>query len=110
MSRQKAKGTAAEVAVLKFLEENDILAVRNPPSGTKDKGDLTILRPKIILEVKNHKRMELAQWVDEAEVERVNANAEIGIVAHKRVGKGNPESWYFTLNGISLVKLLKMLG
>ena len=39
------------------------------------------------LEVKNQKRMELAQWIDELIVETRNGDNDVGAVVHKRVGK-----------------------
>lgn len=110
MSKGKAKGTAAETAILRWLQDNGILVVRNPPSGAKDKGDLSILDPAVTIEVKNHRAMSLAEWVDEAEVERVNAGTDIGIVAHKRRLKGSPKDWYFTLDGTNFLKLLKLIN
>lgn len=108
MSVTKAKGTAAETAVVKLLSERGLLALRNPPAGAKDKGDITIYGSKhITVEVKNHKRMELASWLDEAIKEQVNAATDYCAVAHKRVGKGKPEDWYVTMplgQWVSLVK------
>ena len=43
---------------------------------------------RTVVECKNHKRMELAAWIDEAETERGNDDAEFGIVVHKRRGCG----------------------
>lgn len=111
MSAQKAKGTAAETAVLKYLSEKEILALRNPPSGAKDKGDITIYLPrKITLEVKNVKRMELSTWVDEAITERDNALADFGVVVHKRIRKGQPKDWYVTMNLEQFAQMVKLLS
>lgn len=107
MSITKAKGTTAETAVVSYLNDNGILCVRNPPQGAKDKGDINLLSLPVVVEVKNHKRMELAEWADEAQAEKANADATIAIVAHKRARKGSPADWYWTLNGEDLVKLLK---
>jgi hypothetical protein len=110
MTAQKQKGTAAETATLRYLTEQGILALRNPPAGSKDKGDITVYLPvKITLEVKNHKRMELAQWVDESVTERDNAGTDFGVVVHKRVGKGQPKDWYVTLTLEQFTNLLKLL-
>ena len=38
---------------------------------------------------KNHRRMELAEWLEEAETEKGNADAVFGFVAHKRRGFGD---------------------
>ncbi len=107
MSAAKAKGTMAETAIVRYLNERGVLCVRNPPQGVKDKGDVNLLTLPVIIEVKNHRTMSLAEWLDEAQAEKVNASAEIGIVAHKRLRQGNPAAWYATLTMEDLVTLLK---
>lgn len=108
MSRLKAKGTTAETSVVKLLSDRGLLALRNPLSGAKDKGDITIYGSKhITVEVKNHKRMELAAWLDEATKEQENAGTDYTAVAHKRVGKGKPEDWYVTMPLGQWVELVK---
>lgn len=106
MSRAKAKGTTAETAVTQYLLSQGINAVRNPLQGAKDKGDINIFKP-IVLEVKNHRTMDLSTWVDEAQVEKKNALAKIGVVIHKRLRKGSPALWYATMTVEDLVKLIK---
>jgi hypothetical protein len=49
----------------------------------KDVGDLDGT-PGIVWELKNHREIRLSEWMDETEVERENANAEIGILVVKR--------------------------
>jgi hypothetical protein len=49
-------------------------------------------------------------WLHEAENERVNANAEIGIVVAKRRNYGNPADQYALVRLEDLVKLLKQAG
>jgi hypothetical protein len=46
----------------------------------------------------------------EAEVERINAGAEIGIVVAKRRSYGNPADQYAVLRLDELLKLLKKAG
>jgi Holliday junction resolvase len=106
MSKSKAKGTAAETAIVEYLAKLGVLAVRNPPQGTKDKGDINILGVPIAVEVKNCRTMKLAEWVDESIVERAHANADIGVVWHKRSRKGSPGDWYVTMTGLDFINLL----
>jgi Holliday junction resolvase len=111
MSRAKQKGTAFERAVADYLKQamNDDRIDRAPLAGAKDKGDISgVVSPfgRIVLELKNHNRQELAVWVDEAETERGNADALVGVVVHKRRGKGWPGDQYVTLTLDGLVKLL----
>ena len=65
--------------------------IRKRLGGAYDKGDLhgvKCLGKRVTVECKDCHKMELAQWVDEAEVERGNDDGEYGIVIHHRKGKG----------------------
>ena len=103
MSAQRAKGTRLERQVADYLAEklSDDRIDRMPLRGGQDRGDIagvrTILGEKVVIECKNHNRLELARWVDEAEVERGNADAKVAAVAHKRRGKGDAADQYVTL-------------
>ncbi len=109
MSKSKQKGTAAETAVVKWLQCNGYPDVeRRALGGVLDKGDIAGLR-SMVLEVKDHARMDLAGWIGEAEQERVNAGASHCAVVHKRRGKGNPNDWYVTLSGEQLLRFLAVL-
>lgn len=109
MSRQKQKGTAAETAVVRYLQCNGYPDVeRRTLSGVHDRGDIAGLR-SLVIEVKDHGRMDLAGWVEEAETERVNAGATHAAVWHKRRGKGDPADWYVTMRGEQFLRLLHSL-
>lgn len=102
-----AKGTSAESAVAGWL--NDLFphgAERRVKNGTKDRGDIWVPGVPVVIEVKNHARMELAQWVDELLVEMANDKASTGVVWHKRRGKGHPMGWYCTMTGGIYASLL----
>lgn len=61
------------------------------PGGTHDRGDLhgvRFLGKRVTVECKNHRKMELSDWVEQAEDERGNDDGDYGIVIHKRKGKG----------------------
>lgn len=113
MSRSKAKGTAFESAVTKYLADTvDDRVERRALSGTKDCGDIAGLRTpwndRVVVEVKNHARMNLAEWVDEAEAERLNDGAHVGVVVHKRPRKGAEQmgEQYVTMTLANFAKLL----
>lgn len=108
MSKEKQKGTKAETDVAKCLNDNGIEAWRNPPAGTRDVGDIRISLP-IVIEVKDHARLDLATWVSEAQVEKVNAKARVAVVWHKKRGKSNPSGWYVTMTGQDFIELIKMI-
>lgn len=107
MSKAKAKGTAAETAVVKFLRDNGFpYAERRALHGTVDKGDITGCGP-VVFEVKNHAKMDLAGWIKELETETVNAEANVGAVVAKKRGTTNPGDWYAVMPFEWFVWLLK---
>lgn len=96
VNKPKIKGTRAETAVVEYLKAHGFpWAERRALSGTKDRGDVAGV-VEHVLEVKDHAQMSLGVWVAEAEVERINDGAKIGVVIHKRRGKGDPGEWFVT--------------
>jgi Holliday junction resolvase len=97
----KRKGTAAETALLAWLHGNGHPeAVRNPPAGVKDVGDLrcdvpTRLRATLVIEVKNCRDVATAinLGLAELDVEMANAGTTHGVLVVKRRGKGDPGEW-----------------
>ena len=107
MSRSKAKGTAAETAVVRFLQAAGFAqAERRTLNGVKDRGDIAGL-PGVVIEVKNCARQELPAWVEEAELERDNDHATLGVVWHKRRGTTDPGRWFVTMSGDQFAALLR---
>ena len=93
MSRERAKGPAFETALVRHLRERlgDDRIDRMPLHGSKDMGDVAgVYRNgrRVVVECKSCRRVELAQWVDEAEAERANADGIAGVVVFKRRGVG----------------------
>ena len=106
VSKQRAKGTAAETAVVKYLQEHGFPhAERRALHGTADKGDITGCGP-VVFEVKNHKTLDLAGWIKELEVEMLNAKVDVGAVVAKKRGTTDPGEWYAVLPFRVLVGLL----
>lgn len=96
MSRQKDKGTAHERAVARYLRDalGDERIDRMPLHGAKDEGDIAGVRCKtrrVVIECKNCKELRKAEWLDEAQIEKGNADALVGAVCYKAAGKGSPE-------------------
>lgn len=107
MNRSKAKGTSAETAVVRFLRAIGFAqAERRTLNGILDRGDITGI-PGVVIEVKNCARQELAAWVAEAERERDNDRASLGVVWHKRRGKTDPADWFVTMSGSQFAALLR---
>ncbi|MFJ8791423.1 hypothetical protein [Streptomyces sp. NPDC102462] len=107
MSRSKAKGTAAETAVVRYLQAAGFAqAERRTLAGVQDRGDIAGI-PGVVIEVKNCARQELPAWVAEAEIERDNDNATLGVVWHKLRGKSSPADWFVTMSGAQFAQLLR---
>lgn len=110
MSKQRAKGTAAETAVVNYLKAHGFPhAERRALHGTADKGDITGCGP-VVFEVKNHKTLDLAGWVKELETEMLNAKVDVGAVVAKKRGTTDPGEWYAVLPFRVLVGLLIEAG
>jgi hypothetical protein len=95
MSRSKAKGTAFESAVVRWLSSalgaEPGAIHRETLHGSHDEGDVGGIYAhgrRVVMECKNHSRDELPRWLREAEAERGNADALAGVVVSKRRGIG----------------------
>ena len=111
MSAESRKGASFERLIADSLAEqlDDDRIDRRVKHGINDRGDITGLRvhgQRVVVECKNQKRLTLAEWVDEAEIERGNDDALIGLVIHKRRGKGDPLDQYVTTTVRDLIALL----
>jgi hypothetical protein len=98
MTRPKDIGTRAESAVVKFLRENGFPhAERRALTGSQDQGDITGC-PGLVFEVKggeaakNASDGQVEKWLAETEIERNNANADIGVLVVQRRGIGAPNA------------------
>ena len=107
MSKSKRKGTAAESAVVNYLRTQGFpQAERRALNGVLDRGDVAGVVGTVI-EVKNCARTELAAWLDEADTEADNDGAQLGVVWHKRRGKGSPADWFVTMDGATFAFMLR---
>ena len=74
---------------------------RRTKNGSKDRGDITGVKTlrggRVVIECKDTARDNLPAWIREAEIERGNDDALIGVVAHKRHGSGNPADQYVSM-------------
>jgi hypothetical protein len=106
MNRPKQKGTAWETAIINFLHKVGVMAAeRRALKGIHDRGDVAGI-PHVVIEAKAEARFNLSGWLDEAEKERRNAGAEIGVVWFKRRGRSSAGAGYVLMDGFTLVKLL----
>lgn len=89
MSRERQRGTWFETAVSGYLAEVLGRAVmRLGMGGANDRGDIHVDGLDVTIECKNHARMALAEWMDEAGRESANAGTRCGVVVHHRRGRG----------------------
>lgn len=106
----KAAGTAMETLVARYLNTHvDDRIERRTRNGGKDRGDIGGVRhmaKRLVFEVKNTARINLAGWAAEAEVERGNDDALAGLIVHKRHGNAKPEDQWVTMTLGELVALL----
>ncbi len=110
MSRSKAKGTAWESAIVRYLTEHGFPhAERRALTGSQDRGDIAGL-PGIVVEAKNRATTSLGVWMDEALVEQANDGADYAAVWHHRAGKASPADGYVTMTGAAWVRLIRQAG
>ena len=82
---------------------------RRAKSGAKDRGDLSgvrIMGQRVVVECKDHNRLDLAGWWAEADTERGNDDASAAFIVHKRRGRAHPADQWVTLTLGDLVALL----
>jgi hypothetical protein len=114
-SRATAKkaGSSFERLVADYLafELNDDRIDRRVKTGAKDCGDVggvrTIRGGRVVIEVKNVSRDNLPLWIRQAEIERGNDDAVIGVVVHKRHGSNKPADQYVSMTLETFVQLLE---
>lgn len=106
----KAAGTRHERAVADYLAQHlDDRIDRRPKTGSKDRGDIGGVRhlgARVVVECKNTSRLDVGSWLREAEVERGNDDATVGLVVAKRHGKGDPADQLVLMTLGDLVALL----
>jgi hypothetical protein len=108
-SPQKRKGSAAELAVAKWLRKLGwIHAERSRAGWQDDRGDIDGM-PGVVVEVKNEKRIDIPGYLRELEVEMENAKAWTGTVIIKRRGSTNVDDWYAVMPAKIWGELMLML-
>ncbi|KUM31867.1 hypothetical protein AQ436_01755 [Arthrobacter sp. EpRS66] len=107
----KAAGTRFEGSVAKFLAKavDDDGIDRQVRTGAKDLGDIRGVRiwgQPVAIECKDVATMALPAWLREAEVERGNKDALVGVVVHKRRGTADPADQYVTMTLLDFAALI----
>jgi hypothetical protein len=108
-SPQKRKGSAAELAVAKWLRKLGwIHAERSRAGWQNDRGDIDGM-PGVCIEVKAEKKIDIPGYLRELEIEIENAKAWTGTVIIKRRGSMNVDDWYAVMPAKIWAELLLML-
>ncbi len=107
----KAAGAAAERAVADYLAQalDDDRIDRRVKRGNFDCGDIGGVRvrgERLVVEVKNCARTDLAGWIAEAQIEAGNDDALAGVVIAKRKGTTDVSRWYVHMTVAELVAIL----
>ena len=103
----RRKGQKAEQAVAKMLRAWGWAArTSRSVQGVQGGADLITDCP-LSIEVKDHARMELAAWVDQAVAQAEPGKP--GVVIHHRKGRANPAEWYATLRAADLLDLIRRI-
>lgn len=104
------KGAAFERAIADWLATHvDDRIDRRVKTGNRDRGDIGGVRTggnKVVLECKHVSRTDLSGWVTEADIERGNDEALVGLVVHKRRGTADPGDQYVTCTLRDIAALL----
>ena len=118
MTRSRATAKAAGARFERLIADGLATALedtridRKVKTGSKDKGDIANVRTatgaKLVIECKDRGgQFYAAEWVGEAEAERVNDEALAGIVVAKRKGVTDPMQQYVVMTVGELVALLR---
>jgi hypothetical protein len=109
----KQAGSSFERLIADFLRDRlgDDRIDRRVKSGAKDRGDIggvrTIRGGRVVIEAKNTKRDNLPAWIREAEAERGNDDAAIGVVVHKFHGNAKAADQYVSMTMETFARLLE---
>lgn len=101
----KAAGSRFEREVADYLNAHVSRYIdRKVKTGAKDCGDIANVYRlavwpgdgRVVVECKDSAVTKLGPWAAEAEAERINDGALIGVVVHKRHGKADPADQWVT--------------
>ena len=110
-AHHRQKGSTFERQIADYLAAHlDDRIDRRVKTGAKDKGDIGGVRhmgERVVIEAKNYGgRLLAGPWLNEAETERGNDDANAGLVVAKRRGTTKPEDQYVLMTLGDLVALM----
>ena len=111
-STARQAGARCERVVADYLaQELDADIDRRVKTGAKDRGDIQGLRhqgSRLVVEIKDCAKTDLAGWVQEAHVEASNDDALAGFVVAKRRGTTDPGRFWVHMTVDDLLALLTL--
>lgn len=109
VNKSKSKGTAFESAIVKALNEAGYIhAERRALHGTTDLGDIAGI-PGVVIEAKNTATITIAAFIKEAETEKTNAKADVGVAWVKLRGKASAMDGAILMSPQQFLDLLQRL-
>ena len=102
---QKGRGTRWESAVRDALMDAGLPARREVQRGAADVGDLSIEGLPFSIEAKDHKSIDLAAFVDQANRQAANAGQPYGVAIVKRRRKSVTDA-YVVLDLATFIRIL----
>lgn len=110
VNKNKTKGTSWESAIVTALiEQGHPHAERRALAGALDKGDIAGI-PGVVIEAKNVATITIAAFIKEAEIEKANAKADIGVAWVKMRGKASAMDGAILMSPAQFLAILASLG
>ena len=109
MNKSGRSGTIGETAVVRALRPFFAMAERRAKQGVRDRGDIGGVCPRVVIEVKHcPKDFRISPWLNEADREGLNDDAELAVVWFKIRGTTDALRWPVMMRGDVFVKLLRL--
>lgn len=110
VNKSKVKGTTWESAIVAALvEQGYVHAERRALQGAADKGDIAGI-PGVVIEAKNVATITVGAFLKEAETEKANAKADIGVAWVKLRGKAGALDGAILMTPAQFLDILARLG
>jgi hypothetical protein len=104
----KRKGSAAELAVVKWLLEHGYTAQRSRAGWIDDKGDIDAI-DGVVIEVKNRQQHNWAAYFEQLSAQLTNKDAYTGVVLCKRPRETDVGQWLAVMPAWLWLELIQLL-
>jgi hypothetical protein len=105
----KAKGSAFESALTKWLNDNGHPCKRTIAGATLDEGDIWLPNLPFTIDAKNCQRLELAKWTARADEQAGHMGKPVGLVWVKRRGVASPGGGFVCMSPDSFLRLAEVV-